>query len=131
MTSTAEPLDCVAFMLIAEKRILVEKRSATKKLLPGILAIPGGHQEQGEDSQTALVRELHEELNITPQKFFYVCTLLHQAEEYRRIHYYVVESWLGEMSALEAESLQWIPLEKLSALDLEIDRLAIQSYLVR
>ena len=129
MIPAVEPLECVAFMLVDGDRLLVEKRSATKKLLPGVIAVPGGHLEQGEDLETALSRELSEELDITPQRFSYVCTLLHQAEEYRRIHYFVIDSWLGELATNEAESLQWIPLDDLSVLDLEIDILAVQTYL--
>ncbi len=129
MTHPTEPLDCVAFMLIADNAILVEKRSATKRLLPNALAIPGGHVEEGESVEAALVRELHEELNITPHGFSALCTLLHQAEELRRIHYFVVERWAGDMVALEAESLRWLPLDDLGALDLEIDVDAIERYL--
>jgi mutator protein MutT len=129
MPQSAEALDCVAFMLIASNAILVEKRSITKRLLPGALAIPGGHMDEGESVEEALLRELREELNITPLGFTYICTLLHQAEELRRIHYFVVEGWSGEMSALEAESLRWLPLDDLSALDLEIDTVAVECYL--
>ena len=131
MSQPAAPLECVAFMLIADHQILVEKRSETKQLLPGAIAIPGGHLEEGESVEAALVRELREELNITPHEFSYVCTLLHQAEELRRIHYFVVERWVGDISALEAESLRWIPLDDLSALDLEIDVLAVERYLAQ
>lgn len=129
MAHSPEPLDCVAFMLIADNRILVEKRSITKRLLPGALAIPGGHVEEGEGMETALLRELYEELNITPHAYSHLCTLLHQAEELRRIHYFVVESWTGEISTLEAESLHWLSLDSLGVLDLEIDVRAIESYL--
>lgn len=129
MSQSAEALDCVAFMLIADNAILVEKRSATKRLLPGALAIPGGHVEEDESIEAALVRELHEELNITPQGFAHIRTLLHQAEETRRIHYVVVKQWEGEMRVLEAESLRWLPLDDLVALDLKIDRMAVESYL--
>jgi len=129
MTQRAEPLDCVAFMLILDNCILVEKRSASKRLLPSALAIPGGHVEEGESIEAALLRELREELNITPQGFSHLCTLLHQAEKYRRIHYFVVERWAGEIVALEAESLCWLPLDGLSALDLEIDVIAVERYL--
>ena len=37
MIPAVEPLECVAFMLVDGDRLLVEKRSATKKLLPGAM----------------------------------------------------------------------------------------------
>jgi 8-oxo-dGTP diphosphatase len=129
MNPTAEPIDCVAFMLISNNAILVEKRSANKRLLPGALAIPGGHVEQEEKIEAALLRELREELNIEPQGYAHLCTLLHQAEETRRIHYFVVEHWEGEMCAQEAELVTWLPLDDRSALDLEIDITAIERYI--
>jgi 8-oxo-dGTP diphosphatase len=128
VTQPSEFLDCVAFMLIANNAILVEKRSATKKLLPGALAIPGGHVEEGESLEAALVRELREELDITPQGFSYLCMLPHQAEELRHIHYFVVEHWTGEMRTLEAGSLHWLALDDLTALDLKIDVEAVEQY---
>ena len=128
MMSSRTPLACVAFMLIADQHILVEKRSAAKRLLPGIMAIPGGHVEAGETLEAALVRELHEELNITPLGFTHLCDRLHQAEEYRRIHYFVVERWTGEMVMQEAAALHWLPLDNVSALNLEVDMTAVAQY---
>jgi 8-oxo-dGTP diphosphatase len=129
MALHTEPLDCVAFILIANRCVLVEKRSKHKRLLPGILAIPGGHVDAGESIEAALAREVYEELNITTQAFSAVCTLLHAAEEHRRIYYFLVEAWDGEMVALEAESLRWLPLDELDTLDLEIDRVALTTLL--
>lgn len=125
MGLSTEPLACVAFILIANGCVLVEKRSEHKRLLPGALAIPGGHVDEGENTEAALVREVKEELDITPRHFSFVCTLLHEAEEYRQIHYFAVTQWDGEMVALEAESLRWLPLDELDALDVEIDRVAL------
>jgi mutator protein MutT len=120
-----EPLECVAFILIANGCVLVEKRSEHKRLLPGVLAIPGGHVDEGESAEAALVREVQEELNIIPLAFSPVCMLLHEAEEYRQIHYFVVTQWDGEMVALEAESVRWLPLDEFDALDVEIDKVAL------
>src|SRR5688572_26854023 len=131
MASAREVLDCVAFMLVDDGRILVEKRSAHKQLLPGVLAIPGGHVDAGETLEAALVRELREELGISASEFVYICTLTHQADESRRIHYYLVEQWVGEMVALEAESLHWLPFADLHRLVLDIDVEAVERYWAR
>jgi mutator protein MutT len=118
-------------MVIADHHILVEQRSATKRLLPGVLAIPGGHVEPGESIEDALVRELREELGIVPQGFSDVCVLLHRAEEYRRLHYFAIEKWTGEIHRQEADQVRWLPVDDLSALELDIDVLAIESYLAK
>lgn len=43
---------------------LIQKRSDTKDLFPGIWAFTGGSATIGEDSRTAALRELHEETGI-------------------------------------------------------------------
>src|SRR5262249_39951968 len=114
-------LDCIAFMLIKNHQVLAEKRKLTKKVVPGALALPGGHMETGEAPEEALRRELREELDICPTRVTYVCTLLHRAEEFRKLHYFVVEDWQGEISNREAEVLLWIPLEQVYRFELDVD----------
>jgi len=41
------------------------KRSDTKKVFPGWLALPGGHIEEGENPLTAAIREVREEVGVT------------------------------------------------------------------
>jgi 8-oxo-dGTP diphosphatase len=122
------PLECVAFMLIADGRVLAEKRKLTKSLVPGAVALPGGHMEGDEDPEDALGRELREELGIVARRVAYVCTLLHRAEELRRIHYFAVERWEGEILNLEADALLWVALDEPHRLDLDIDRVAVREY---
>jgi mutator protein MutT len=124
-----EMLDCVAFLLIQNHQVLVEKRKQTKKVVPGALALPGGHIEAGESPEDALRRELREELDILPTRMTYVCTLLHHAQEFRKLHYFMVEAWQGEISNREAEALFWIPLDQVHRFDLDVDRVAISEYM--
>ncbi len=44
--------------------VLLAKRAATKKFLPGKFELPGGHIDFGEQIETGLQRELAEELGI-------------------------------------------------------------------
>ena len=85
--------------------------------------------EAGEQPADALRRELQEELGITPRQMVYVCTLLHRSQEFRKLHYFMVPCWDGEIQNQEAESLLWVPLNALHILDLEVDRRAVKEYL--
>jgi 8-oxo-dGTP diphosphatase len=73
--------------LYAHKRrsILAEKRRGTKRVVPGAVALPGGHIEARENPEEALYREIHEEVGNVPIEIAYVCTLLHPAQEFRKL----------------------------------------------
>ena len=105
----APPLDCVVFMLVRDGHVLAEKRKATRRLAPGAIALPGGHVDGDEGLEAALERELHEELGIVAERIAYVCTLLHRAEEFRK--------------------LLWTRLDEPAALEIDVDRTAIAEYL--
>ena len=122
------PVECAAFMLIQGNHVLAEQRKRTKQVMPGAVALPGGHLEAGEQPDEALRREVQEELGIVPIDVVYVCTLLHRSQEFRKLHYFAVTRWQGELQSHEAEAVLWIPLDALSSLDLDVDRMAVAEY---
>lgn len=122
-------IDTIAYMLIQDGHILAEKRKLTKAVCPGAVSIPGGHVESGETAEEALIREVEEEVGLRVGAYRFVCTLLHKSTEYRKLDYFLVDSWQGEMQNNEAEALLWIPLGGLDDLDLEVDRVAVREYL--
>jgi len=115
-------------MLVKSGHVLAEKRKATRRLAPSAIALPGGHVGPGEEPEDALQRELHEELGVVAEQTAYVCTLLRQAEEPRKLHYFAVEAWRGEILNQEAEALLWIPLDEPAALEIDVDRTAVAEY---
>ena len=128
MTDLAGLRECVAFLLIADGKVLAERRRFTKILAPGVIAIPGGHIEGGEEPEEALRREMREELGVVPRDLRYVCALLHRAEELRRIHYFVVTEWEGTVTNHEAAALLWLPVTAPEGLDLDVDRIAVAEF---
>lgn len=56
------------WVVSSDGKILIQRRSDTKKLMPGEWAATGGAAISGEDSFTAAQRELFEELGITSDK---------------------------------------------------------------
>ena len=129
MKADTPPIECVACLLIRDGRVLAEIRSAAKKVVPGAVALPGGHVEPGEAPAAAVRRELEEELGITALETRYVCTLLHRSREFRKLHYFAVTRWKGSARAREAPALRWLPLPAPRRLDLVVDRLAVREYL--
>ncbi len=129
MGESVEPRECIACMLIRDGMLLAEKRKLTKTVVPGAVALPGGHLEAGEQPEEAVQRELEEELGIAPVEVRYVCTLLHRSQEFRKLHYFVVTQWEGNIRNREAASLMWLPFTALQELDLDVDRLAVAEYL--
>lgn len=128
MADLGEPLECVAALVLGEITVLAEERKPTKRVMPGAVALPGGHVEHGETLDDALRHEIKEELGIVPIEVRYVCTLLHRSAEFRKLHYFAVPQWEGEVESHEGASLRWLPLNAPHYLDLEVDRLALTEY---
>ena len=129
MVNAMRLVECIAFMLMKDDQVLAEKRKRTKRVVPGAVALPGGHIEARESPEEALYREVQEEVGIVPVEVAYVCTLLHRSQEFRKLHYFAVTCWEGEIIPQESESVVWIPLNALEALDLDVDKIAVQEYL--
>lgn len=99
-----------AALMDADGGVLVQQRPAGKSLA-GLWEFPGGKVEAGETPESALARELDEELAITvaPED---LVPLAFASEPLAGRHLllllYVCRRWTGEPRAVEAAALRWL-----------------------
>ena len=92
-------------------RILVQKRPAGKPMA-GLWEFPGGKVESGETPETALIRELHEELGIvvTRQQIEPVAFASEPlGDRHLILLLYICRNWTGHLESPESLDLQWLP----------------------
>jgi 8-oxo-dGTP diphosphatase len=89
--------EVVAALIIQSQMILLGQRSATRTFYPGVWDVFGGHVEAGEQQHETLIRELQEELGITPTKWSYLETisLANEGSDPVTVHLYLVTDWTG------------------------------------
>jgi 8-oxo-dGTP diphosphatase len=102
--------EVVAALIIQSHKILLGQRSATRRFYPGVWDVFGGHIEPGEQQQQTLVRELQEELGITPTQWKYLETIAVPPSAFREeqtdpliLHLYLVMSWEGRPVNLQLD----------------------------
>lgn len=102
-------------LLDADSRILLARRPADKTMA-GLWEFPGGKIEAGETPETALVRELHEELGVDIRSSC-LAPLAFASHSYEDFHLlmplYICRQWRGKLSAKEGQELTWVRVEKL------------------
>jgi 8-oxo-dGTP diphosphatase len=108
------PVDVAVGVLIdAEGRFLLTSRPAGK-VYAGYWEFPGGKLEPGETVESALRRELHEELGITigPAERWKV-ELVDYPHARVRLHFCRVRRWQGVLQMREGQRMAWqsLPVE--------------------
>jgi 8-oxo-dGTP diphosphatase len=103
-------LVAAAALVDADGRVLISKRPEGKHL-GGLWEFPGGKVEQGETPETALIRELKEELGIDVTETC-LAPLTFASHNYPDFHLlmplYVCRRWKGTVTALEQQELAWV-----------------------
>ena len=98
--------EVVAALIIQSNRILLGRRAEQRAFYPGVWDLFGGHVEPGEPHEQTLVRELQEELGITPTSWKFLERLTadlpgqgdgtpEQPTDSLTAHLYLVTAWTG------------------------------------
>jgi mutator protein MutT len=120
--------EVVAALIVESQMILLGQRALTRTVYPNVWDVFGGHIEPGEHHSQTLVRELQEELGITPTQWTFVETLVVSLPErcgvqadQLDLHLYLVTAWSGtpvNRQLHEHTSIQWFSLAQAVQLDL-------------
>lgn len=101
----------------ADGRVLIVQRPPGK-IAAGKWEFPGGKIEQEESPQSALYRELEEEIGIHVRA---ARPLLHFVQDYRErvvtLETWLVEAWDGVVQACEGQALAWRAIDDTADLD--------------
>lgn len=93
-----------------ENRVLVAQRPEGKALA-GLWEFPGGKIDAGERPETALIRELREELGIEVNEAC-LAPLTFASHAYREFHLlmplYICRRWDGIVASREGQALKWL-----------------------
>jgi 8-oxo-dGTP diphosphatase len=99
----------------ADGRVLVAQRPEGKPMA-GLWEFPGGKVEAGERPESALIRELREELGIDVAEAC-LAPLTFASHSYDDFHLlmplYVCRRWSGTVAAREGQKLAWVKPVKL------------------
>ncbi len=120
--------EVVAALIIRSQKILLGLRSATRAFYPNVWDVFGGHVEPGEQHHQTLIRELQEELGITPTQWTSLETLtlslpasLNEPSDPLTLHLYLVTDWAGIMINRQPEEhseINWFSLDEATRLQL-------------
>lgn len=100
-----------------QNEILCALRSPVMAL-PNLWEFPGGKIEEGESHETALIREIQEELNIEIEVGENVEDTYFEYENFTiKLTSYFASVKSGEMKATEHAEIKWVPIHKLLNLE--------------
>lgn len=107
----------VAVALIdADGRILLTQRPEGKGM-SGLWEFPGGKVEKGETPETALIREIKEEIDVDISHSC-LAPITFASHSYQEFHLlmplYVCRVWEGTPVPKESQSLKWVRLENIN-----------------
>jgi 8-oxo-dGTP diphosphatase len=120
----ARPIVLVAACALVneEGKVLIAKRPPGRPLA-GLWEFPGGKVDAGEDPETALMRELLEELSIEIARAD-LRPLAFASHAYPEFHLlmplYLCKRWQGSIAAQEDQELLWVRPDELGLYDMPL-----------
>ena len=83
---------CALGILFRNGKILLGKRAKHRASYPNVWDMIGGHCESAETLKQTLIRELQEEIGVTPTQFEHISTLFDPNNDHT-YHVFVVTDW--------------------------------------
>ena len=111
-----------ALFIRADGKILLGLRAPSKRVWPNYWDTVGGHVEDGESLEEALVREAREEVGVTPTAFKLIAIVRERRPDLygdALHHVYAVTSWQGGEPANicdEHSELRWFGIDEMREL---------------
>ncbi|MDH7514544.1 MAG: (deoxy)nucleoside triphosphate pyrophosphohydrolase [Bacteroidota bacterium] len=127
---TNEPVRVAAGILKKDDQVLICQRGINRRY--GLRwEFPGGKAYPGEALSECLVRELEEELGITPTQYKELRTLQADYPDGGRflITFFLVHAYEGQLQNRVFEKIEWVPLSRIRSYDLLEGSLPILQYL--
>ncbi len=111
------PHEVVAALIVRSQKILLGHRSAMRMFYPNVWDVFGGHVEPGEEYNKTLIRELQEELGITPTQWMYLEEISFPSadSDLLTLYLYLVTAWTGTPANRQLEehsAIDWFSLEE-------------------
>ena len=125
LPNNQKTIDVSSALIIRENKILLGLR-APHKTYPNVWDMFGGHVENGETTEEALVRELQEELDIIVSKFTFLKSLEIVNEKKNQtlfLHVFRITKWIGDDPILnnnEHTKIKWFNLFQTKSLNLAL-----------
>ncbi|WP_017380948.1 (deoxy)nucleoside triphosphate pyrophosphohydrolase [Paenisporosarcina sp. TG-14] len=111
-------LNVVAAVIHNEQNEILCALRSPVMALPNLWEFPGGKIEEGESHETALIREIQEELNIEIEVGENVEDTYFEYENFTiQLTSYFASINSGEMKATEHAELRWVTIDKLKDLE--------------
>lgn len=113
---------CALGILFRNGKILLGKRAKHRTSYPNVWDMIGGHCESGETLEQTLIRELQEEIGVTPIQFERIQSLYDSNNDHT-YHIFVVTDWKGEPECLQPEEhsmIEWFGINEALKLELAL-----------